>query len=53
MLALGELESSTAPLEQAVEVYRATLEKTSRYWQPLVWADIQHNLGLALKALAD
>ena len=45
---LGERESGTARLEQAVEAYRAALQERTRERVPLDWAMTQNNLGLAL-----
>src|SRR5919112_120268 len=48
---LGERESGTARLEQAVVAYRAALEEWTRARVPLQWAMTQMNLGTALAAL--
>jgi tetratricopeptide (TPR) repeat protein len=48
---LGERESGTARLEEAVEAYRAALEERSRERVPLDWAMTQMNLGNALRTL--
>ncbi len=48
---LGERESGTARLEQAVAVYRAALEEWTRDRVPLNWAATQNNLGNALQTL--
>src|SRR5207245_2481819 len=45
---LGERESGTARLEQAVEAYRAALQEYTRERVPLDWAMTQTNLGTAL-----
>ena len=45
---LGERESGTARLEEAVAAYRAALEEKTRERVPLDWATTQNNLGLAL-----
>src|SRR5271166_1646390 len=50
---LGQRESGTARLEQAVVAYRAALEERTRDRVPRDWAQTQHNLGLALFALSD
>jgi tetratricopeptide (TPR) repeat protein len=50
-LRLGERESDTARLEEAVEAYRAALEERTRQHVPLQWATTQNNLGIALAAL--
>ena len=43
--ALGERESGTARLEEAVAAYRATLQEWTRDRVPLQWAMTQMNLG--------
>ena len=48
---LGERESRTARLEEAVAAYRAALEERTRARVPLDWAQTQNNLGNALWAL--
>ena len=48
---LGERESGTARLEEAVAAYRAALEERTRDRVPLDWAMTQNNLGNALKTL--
>jgi tetratricopeptide (TPR) repeat protein len=50
--ALGERESGTARLEEAVAAHRAALEEFTRARVPLQWATTQMNLGSALTALA-
>jgi tetratricopeptide (TPR) repeat protein len=45
---LGERESGTERLEEAVAAYRAALEELTREREPLYWATIQNNLGNAL-----
>ncbi len=50
---LGERESDTARLEQAVQAYRAALEEYTRDRVPLQWAMIQNNLGTALQTLGE
>ena len=50
---LGERESSTALLEQAVAAYRAALTEWTQDRVPLDWAMTQNNLGNALKALGE
>ena len=47
---LGERESGTARLEEAVAAYRAALEERTRERVPLDWAATQNNLGNALTA---
>jgi hypothetical protein len=49
---LGERESGTARLEEAVKAYRAALEERTRERVSLDWANAQHGLGYALAALA-
>ena len=46
---LGERESGTARLEEAVAAYRAALEEWTRERVPLDWAMTQNNLGTALR----
>jgi tetratricopeptide (TPR) repeat protein len=50
---LGERESSTARLEEAVAAYRDALKERTRERVPLDWAKTQNNLGLALAQLGD
>ncbi len=50
---LGERESGTARLEEAVTAYRAALEVQTRYRVPLNWAASWGNMGEALTVLAD
>ncbi|WP_336490675.1 tetratricopeptide repeat protein [Methylobacterium nigriterrae] len=50
---LGERESGTARLEEAVTAYRAALEERTRERVPLLWAKTQNNLGNALQALGE
>ncbi|MCX7302621.1 MAG: tetratricopeptide repeat protein, partial [Rhodobacterales bacterium] len=50
---LGERESGTARLEQAVAAYRAALEQWTRDRVPLDWAGTQMNLGTALQSLGE
>ncbi len=52
-LALGERESGTARLEEAVAAYRAALEERTRERVPLDWAATQNNLGNALWTLGE
>ncbi|QLH37681.1 MAG: tetratricopeptide repeat protein [Defluviicoccus sp.] len=49
---LGERESGTARLEDAVTAYRAALQEYTRERVPLQWATTQNNLGGALWTLA-
>jgi tetratricopeptide (TPR) repeat protein len=48
---LGERESGTARLEEAVAAYRLALEEGTRDRVPLQWAGTQTNLGAALQTL--
>ncbi len=48
---LGERESGTERLEQAVAAYNAALEEFTRKSEPLKWAATQNNLGSALLTL--
>jgi tetratricopeptide (TPR) repeat protein len=50
---LGERESGTARLEEAVAAYRAALEELPRDRVPLDWAMTQHGLGNALSTLGE
>ena len=50
---LGERESGTARLEQAVTAYRAALGIRTRETVPLDWAMTQMNLGKALERLGE
>jgi tetratricopeptide (TPR) repeat protein len=50
---LGERESGTARLEQAVNAYRDALEERTRERVPLDWAKAQNNLGTALGKLGE
>ncbi len=45
LLRLGERESGTARLEEAVAAYRAALTERTRERVPLDWATTQNNLG--------
>src|SRR6516164_991318 len=51
LLRLGERESGTARLEEAVAAYRAALEENTRERVPLQWAATQMSLGTALLRL--
>ena len=51
--ALGERESGTARLEEAVAAYRAALQEYTRERVPLDWAMTQNNLGNALCRLGE
>ena len=50
---LGERESGTARLEEAVAAYRAALTERTRERVPLDWAATQNNLGNALSNLGE
>jgi hypothetical protein len=50
---LGERESGTARLEEAVTAYRAALAERTRDRVPLDWATTQNNLDEALALLAE
>jgi tetratricopeptide (TPR) repeat protein len=50
---LGERESGTTRLEEAVAAYRAALEEYTRERVPLKWAMTQNNLGNALTTLGE
>ena len=51
--AIGERESGTARLEEAVTAYRAALEELTRDRVPLDWAYSEHGLAGTLAALAE
>src|SRR5206468_4113058 len=51
--ALGERESGTARLEEAVAAYRAALEELTRDRVPLDWAATKNNLGTTLWRLGE
>jgi tetratricopeptide (TPR) repeat protein len=50
---LGERESGTARLEEAVAAYREALQAGTRARSPLDWAFTQMNLALVYRALFD
>jgi tetratricopeptide (TPR) repeat protein len=50
---LGERESGTARLEEAVAAYRDALQEWTRERVPLQWAGTQNNLGNALSSLGE
>jgi tetratricopeptide (TPR) repeat protein len=50
---LGERESGTARLEEAVAADREALQENTRARVPLEWAKTQNNLGVALKVLGE
>ena len=53
LLRLGERESGTERLEQAVTAFQAALEERTRERVPLDWALTQNNLGTALQSLGE
>ena len=53
LMELGERESGTARLEEAIAAYRAALEENTRERVPLEWAMTQNNLGNALLRLGE
>jgi tetratricopeptide (TPR) repeat protein len=53
LLTLGERESATTKLEEAVAAYREALKEQSRERAPLDWALTQNNLGLTLLRLGE
>jgi hypothetical protein len=53
LLALGQRETGTARLEQAVEAYRAALTEFTQDRVPLDWANTLGNEGVALLTLAE
>jgi tetratricopeptide (TPR) repeat protein len=50
---LGERESGTTRLEQAVSAYQEALKEQTRERAPLDWATTQNNLGSALSTLGE
>jgi tetratricopeptide (TPR) repeat protein len=50
---LGERESSTARLEEAVAAHREALQELTRERVPLLWAMAQNNLGIAFATLGE
>jgi tetratricopeptide (TPR) repeat protein len=53
LMRLGERESGTKRLEEAVAAYRAALQERTRERVPLDWAMTQNNLGRALAMLGE
>jgi tetratricopeptide (TPR) repeat protein len=53
LLTLGERESGTERLDEAIIAYRNALEEWTREAMPLAWAMAQTNLGTALQTLGD
>jgi tetratricopeptide (TPR) repeat protein len=52
-LHLGERESGTAKLEQAVAAFREALKEGTRERAPLDWASTQNNLGYTFMRLGE
>jgi tetratricopeptide (TPR) repeat protein len=50
---LGERESGTARLDEAVAAHREALKENTRARVPLQWATTQNNLGAALETLSE
>lgn len=50
---LGERESGTTRLDEAVETYRTALQAYTHELVPLAWAMTQNNLGNALRILGE
>jgi tetratricopeptide (TPR) repeat protein len=50
---LGERETGTARLDEAVAAYREALKERTRERVPLDWAATQNNLGVAMTHIAD
>ena len=53
LFALGERESGTARLEEAVAAYREALKERTRENAPLNWAATQNDLGVALTSIGE
>ncbi len=53
LMELGQRETGTARLEEAVAAYRAALQERTRERVPLGWAGTQMNLGTALRILGE
>ena len=53
LVTLGERESGTVKLEEAVVVFHEALKEHTRERAPLDWATIQNNLGTALLRLGE
>ena len=51
LFVLGERESGTIRLEEAIEAYRSALVERTRKSYPLEWATIRRELGVALATL--
>jgi tetratricopeptide (TPR) repeat protein len=52
-LRLGERENGTEHLEEAIEAFHKALKECTREKNPLDWASIQNNLGIALLRLGE
>ncbi|MBF0462902.1 MAG: hypothetical protein HQL87_16130 [Magnetococcales bacterium] len=50
---LGERETGTTRLEEAVHVFREALKEYTQDHTPLGWATAQNNLGIALRILGE
>lgn len=50
---LGDRESGTKSLEEAVAAFRQALQEWTREQVPMNWAKAQNNLGIALAILGD
>ncbi len=53
LMMLGQRESGTARLEEAVAAFREALGEQTRAQAPLAWALTQNNLGTALRVLGE
>ena len=53
LVSLGERESGTDKLDEAVAAYREALKERTRARVPLDWAMTQMNLGTALRSLGE
>jgi tetratricopeptide (TPR) repeat protein len=53
LLKLGEEESGTGHMGEAVAAFRAALQERTRERVPLEWAGTQNNLGNALAELGE
>jgi len=51
--ALGQRETGTARLEEAVSAFRSALQEYTRERVPLAWALIQCNVGIALRTVGE
>ncbi|MCA8880206.1 MAG: tetratricopeptide repeat protein, partial [Rhodobacteraceae bacterium] len=48
---LGQRETGTARLEEAVDAYRAALQERTRDRVPFLWAQTRENMALAHRAI--